>query len=103
MVFRGAFLSDNWGGWSDFLERVEALPSALRMFSYEVADTKLKRCPHPKHVLQLIRYLDLLTEIQGTASEFAHVELGKGTRDAAPIPLFHIRPHGAGTAGSFCR
>ena len=63
MVFQGAFLSDNWGGWSDFLERVETLPSALGMFSYEVADTKLKRCPHPKHVLQLIRYLDLLVDV----------------------------------------
>ena len=50
VVFQGAFLSGTWGGWSDFLERVER-PSALGPFSYEVADTKLKRRPHPKHVL----------------------------------------------------
>src|SRR3954451_10854381 len=61
VVFQGAFLSSNWGGWSDFLERVER-PSALGPFSYEVADTKLKRRPHPKHVLQLVLYSDLLTE-----------------------------------------
>jgi predicted RecB family nuclease len=79
VVFQGAFLSGNWGGWSDFLERVER-PSALGAFSYEVADTKLKRRPHPKHVLQLVLYSDLLTEIQGVAPEFAHVELGDGTR-----------------------
>jgi uncharacterized protein len=79
VVFQGAFLSGNWGGWSDFLERVER-PSALGPFSYEVADTKLKRRPHPKHVLQLVLYSDLLTEIQGVAPEFAHVELGDGTR-----------------------
>lgn len=79
VVFQGAFLSGNWGGWSDFLERVEK-PSALGPFSYEVADTKLKRRPHPKHVLQLVLYSDLLTEIQGTPPEFAHVELGDGTR-----------------------
>lgn len=79
VVFQGAFLSGNWGGWSDFLERVER-PSALGAFSYEVADTKLKRRPHPKHVLQLVLYSDLLTEIQGDAPEFAHVELGDGTR-----------------------
>ncbi len=79
VVFQGAFLSGNWGGWSDFLERVDR-PSALGSFSYEVADTKLKRRPHPKHVLQLVLYSDLLTEIQGTAPEFAHVELGDGTR-----------------------
>jgi predicted RecB family nuclease len=79
VVFQGAFLSGNWGGWSDFLERVET-PSALGPFSYEVADTKLKRSPHPKHVLQLVLYSDLLTEIQGVAPEYAHVELGNGTR-----------------------
>ncbi len=79
VVFQGAFLSGSWGGWSDFLERVER-PSALGAFSYEVADTKLKRRPHPKHVLQLVLYSDLLTEIQGVAPEFAHVELGDGTR-----------------------
>jgi hypothetical protein len=33
VVFQGAFLSGNWGGWSDFLERVEQ-PSALGPFSY---------------------------------------------------------------------
>ncbi|MDG1370924.1 MAG: TM0106 family RecB-like putative nuclease [Paracoccaceae bacterium] len=79
VVFQGAFLSGNWGGWSDFLERVEN-PSALGPFSYEVADTKLKRRADPKHVLQLVLYSDLLTEIQGVAPEFAHVELGDGTR-----------------------
>lgn len=79
VVFQGAFLSGNWGGRSDFLERVER-PSALGQFSYEVADTKLKRRPHPKHVLQLVLYSDLLTEIQAVAPEFAHVELGDGTR-----------------------
>ncbi len=79
VVFQGAFLSGNWGGWSDFLERVER-PSLLGSFSYEVADTKLKRRPHPKHVLQLVLYSDLLTEIQGVAPEYAHVELGDGTR-----------------------
>lgn len=79
VVFQGAFLSGNWGGWSDFLERVDR-PSALGPFSYEVADTKLKRRPHPKHVLQLVLYSDLLAEIQGVAPEFAHVELGDVTR-----------------------
>ncbi|PZX28430.1 TM0106 family RecB-like putative nuclease [Rhodobacter capsulatus] len=79
VVFQGAFLSGNWGGWSDFLLRVDR-PSALGPFSYEVADTKLKRSPHPKHVLQLVLYSDLLTEVQGFAPEFTHVELGTGER-----------------------
>lgn len=79
VVFQGAFLSGNWGGWSDFLERVET-PSALGLFSYEVADTKLKRRPHPKHVLQLVLYSDLLADVQGDSPEFAHVELGSSER-----------------------
>ena len=79
VVFQGAFLSSRWGGWSDFLERVEK-PSALGQFSYEVTDTKLKRRAHPKHLMQLVIYSDLLTEVQGVAPEFAHVELGNGTR-----------------------
>lgn len=77
VIFQGAFLSGNWGGWSDFLERVDHPTGA---FSYEVADTKLKRRAHPKHVLQLVLYSDLLTEIQGVAPQFAHVELGDGRR-----------------------
>ncbi len=80
VVFQGAFLSGNWGGWSDFLERVDR-PSALGSFSYEVTDTKLKRRVHPKHVLQLVLYSDLLAEVQGVAPEHAHVELGDGTRE----------------------
>jgi len=79
VVYQGAFLSGNWGGWTDFLERVET-PSALGTFSYEVADTKLKRRADPKHVLQLVLYSDMLAEIQGVTPEFAHVELGDGTR-----------------------
>ena len=94
IVFQGAFLSGCWGGWSDFLERVET-QSRLGKFSYEVADTKLKRRPHPKHVLQLVLYSDLLAEIQGAQPEFAHVELGDGTRstlrlaDYSHYPGFH--------------
>ena len=78
VVFQAAFLSGHWGGWSDFLERVER-PSALGPFSYEVADTKLNRRVHPKHVLQLALYSDLLAEVQGVTPEYAHVELGDGT------------------------
>ena len=79
IIYQAAFLSGQWGGWADFLERVET-PSALGAFSYEVSDTKLKRRPHPKHVLQLVLYSDLLAEVQGLAPERAHLDLGNGTR-----------------------
>lgn len=79
VVFQGAFLGGAWGGYSDFLERVER-PSALGDWSYEVVDTKLKRRPDPKHVLQLALYSDLLADVQGAAPREAHLELGDGSR-----------------------
>lgn len=79
IIFQAALFNGHWGGWSDFLERVDR-PSALGDYSYEVTDTKLKRRPDPKHLLQLVLYSDLLTELQGVAPEFAHVELGSGKR-----------------------
>jgi uncharacterized protein len=84
VIFQGALLSGNWGGWSDFLERVDN-PSTTQGFSYEVADTKLKRKPHPRHVLQLVLYSDLLAEVQGVAPELAHVELGTGERETVRL------------------
>src|SRR3546814_1029833 len=35
IIFQGAFLAERWGGWYDFLERVER-PSLMGPFSYEV-------------------------------------------------------------------
>jgi len=79
VIFQGALLDGDWGGYSDFLERVE-LPSSLGAWSYEVVDTKLKRKPDPKHVLQLCLYSDLLAKIQGIHPKNAHLELGDGSR-----------------------
>lgn len=81
VIYQGALLLGRWGGWSDFLEKVER-PSKLGAFSYEVTDTKLKRRPHPNHVLQLVLYSDLLTEVQGMAPSYAHIQLGNGTRSS---------------------
>lgn len=72
-------LDGAWGGYSDFLERVER-PSDLGGWSYEVVDTKLKRTPDPKHVLQLCLYSDLVAKVQGVAPEAAHLQLGDGSR-----------------------
>ena len=79
VVFQGALLGGAWGGYSDFLERVET-PSALGAWSYEIVDTKLKRKPDPKHVLQLCLYSDLLAKVQGVVPEAAHLQLGDGSR-----------------------
>ncbi|MGR3394316.1 MAG: TM0106 family RecB-like putative nuclease [Pseudooceanicola nanhaiensis] len=79
VIFQAALHGGSWGGWSDFLERVER-PSDLGDWSYEVTDTKLKRKPDPKHLLQLVLYSDLLADLQGVAPDAAHVELGNGER-----------------------
>nr|WP_321251747.1 TM0106 family RecB-like putative nuclease [uncultured Ruegeria sp.] len=79
VVFQGALEGGMWGGYSDFLERVD-LPSELGSFSYEVTDTKLKRKPAPGHILQLVLYSDLIATVQGRAPDRAHVELGTGER-----------------------
>ena len=79
IIFQGALLDGAWGGYTDFLERVDR-PSALGDWSYEVVDTKLKRKPDPKHVLQLCLYSDLLAKVQGLAPEAAHLQLGDGSR-----------------------
>ncbi len=87
VVYQGALRSENWGGWSDFLERVDR-PSDLGAFSYEVTDTKLKRRPSPKHVLQLVVYSDLLAKVQGVEPQFAHVQLGNGKRETLRLSDF---------------
>jgi uncharacterized protein len=79
VIYQGALEGGAWGGWSDFLERVNR-PSSLGAFSYEIVDTKLKRRATPGHVLQLALYSDLLAAVQGLVPERAHVELGDGTR-----------------------
>jgi len=79
VVYQGALKGHNWQGYVDFLERTEQ-PSDFGAFSYEVVDTKLKRTPDPKHILQLVVYSDLLAEIQGLVPEYGHLQLGRGNR-----------------------
>ena len=64
------------------LGRLVGLPQAGRNplrprgVSYEITDAKLRRRPHPKHLLQLALYSDMLEEVQGAAPERAHLWLG---------------------------
>ena len=96
IVFQGALEGGAWGGYSDFLERVD-LHSDLGAFSYEVVDTKLKRKPAPGHVLQLVLYSDLLRTIQGVAPEQAHVQLGNGERFSFRLAEYADYARGART------
>lgn len=79
VIYQGELQGYEWRGYVDFLERVEK-PSDLGSYSYEVVDTKLKRTPDPKHILQLVVYSDLLGTIQGLQPEYGHLQLGGGDR-----------------------
>jgi uncharacterized protein len=79
VVYQGALVAAPWHGFSDFLLRVNGVPSALGDFAYDVADTKLARTAKPKHVIQLCVYADLLRAIQGIEPPQMHVMLGDGT------------------------
>src|SRR5258708_32213589 len=79
VVYQGALVAWPWHGFSDFLLRVNGVPSSLGNFAYDVADTKLSRTAKPKHVVQLCVYADLLSTIQGIEPTRMHVVLGDGT------------------------
>jgi predicted RecB family nuclease len=79
VVYQGALVVAPWHGFSDFLLRVNGVPSSLGDFAYDVADTKLARTGKPKHVVQLCVYADLLSTIQGVEPPRMHVVLGDGT------------------------
>ena len=66
-----------WGGYPDFLIRVET-PSALGAWSYEVVDAKLARVARGTALLQLLLYSDLLATVQGREPESVHLALGGG-------------------------
>jgi uncharacterized protein len=80
VIYQGALLSRPWHGYSDFLLKVEGVPSALGDYAYDVADTKLSRTAKPKHVIQLCVYADLVAKVQGVAPGSLFVSLGNGVQ-----------------------
>ena len=77
-----------WGGYPDFLIRVET-PSALGAWSYEVVDAKLARVARGTALLQLLLYSDLLATVQGARA-----------RVGAPGARRRRRPHRCPASGS---
>jgi predicted RecB family nuclease len=84
VVYQGALVAAPWHGFSDFLLRVNAVPSSLGDFAYDVADTKLARTAKPKHIVQLCVYADLLGTTQGIEPPRMRVVLGDGTQVSLP-------------------
>ena len=77
VVYQGRLESGDgrWGGYPDFLIRVER-PSALGAWSYEVVDAKLASVARGTALLQLLLYSDLLAAVQECEPERTHLALG---------------------------
>jgi len=81
VIHQATLVGDGFGGYADFLERVEA-PSAFGGWSYEVADAKLARATKGYFLVQLSVYAALLDRIQELEPRELVVLLGDGRRDA---------------------
>jgi predicted RecB family nuclease len=78
VIAQGAMTMRSWFGRPDILRKVNK-PCTLGDWSYEVYDCKLARETKATAILQLALYSELLTQTQGTESEFMHVVVpGKG-------------------------
>lgn len=64
--------NDHFAGIADVLLKVDA-PSALGVFSYEPADTKLARETRAGTILQLCTYCEMLASMQGKRPDRFHV------------------------------
>ncbi|HEY8198569.1 MAG TPA: TM0106 family RecB-like putative nuclease, partial [Candidatus Limnocylindrales bacterium] len=77
VIYQATLFDGRWVGYADFLLRVDR-PSALGLWSYEVADTKLARAVKGGALVQVCVYSDLLERLQGFAPEHVHVVTGDG-------------------------
>jgi len=77
VIYQAALMNDCFGGYADFLMRVER-PSALGEWAYEPLDTKLARRVQPYFLVQLCFYAGLISELQGAPPEHVRVLLGSG-------------------------
>ena len=64
---------NEWGGWADFLIRVEE-PSHLGSYSYQVMDTKLATETKAATIIQISLYSEALEELQGKMPELMWVK-----------------------------
>ncbi len=90
VIVQGRLVSGSWGGYTDFLLKVER-PSGFGAWSYEIADTKLSTTTKATAVLQLCLYTELLTMIQGVKPEFMYVIKPDAKNDSEPFDIDQLR------------
>ena len=77
IIFQANLSRDNFGGYADFLIRVER-PSNFGNYSYEVWDAKLSQVAKAEHVLQVCAYSWMLEPLLGHLESVAGFYLGRG-------------------------
>jgi uncharacterized protein len=83
VIYQGYLERDEFGGYPDFLVRVD-LPSSLGAWSYEPWDTKLARHPKPYFLVQLCCYAEMLEAVQGVRPRNLKIVLGAKTESGNP-------------------
>ena len=79
VIYQAAFFDGAWGGFADFLLRVDR-PSRLGPWAYDIADTKLARRLKVPALLQMAVYADRLEQLQGVPPERLYVVTGDGEK-----------------------
>jgi uncharacterized protein len=87
VIYQAVLFDGQWLGYADFLYRVDRR-SDLGAWSYEPADTKLKRSVIPGALLQLCAYGDLVTRLQGVPPDRIRIILGNGEERIFPLRDF---------------
>ena len=82
IIYQGYLERDEFGGYPDFLVRVDSL-SSLGPWSYEPWDTKLARHPKPYFLVQLCCYAEMIEAVQGVRPRHLSIVLG-AKPDAGP-------------------
>jgi len=82
IIYQGYLERDEFGGYPDFLVRVDS-PSSLGSWSYEPWDTKLAQHPKPYFLVQLCCYAEMLEAVQGVRPRHLRIVLGAKT-DTGP-------------------
>jgi uncharacterized protein len=89
VIYQGALFLDQFGGYSDFLVRVDKPSPLLGDFQYEVWDTKLATYAKPYFLIQLLCYSEILAAWQGVFPQTVQVVLG--TKQLAPFRTANFR------------
>lgn len=89
VIYQGALFHGEFGGYSDFLVRVDKPSPELGPFQYEVWDTKLATYAKPYFLIQLLCYSEIIGELQGVFPEIVQVVLG--TKQLAPFRTANFR------------